>query len=138
MILSNFIVLESNPHAGYSEEEEISYTLSGQYLFPIDTSLPVIVRGKGCIGLGIIRSITLTADMTTIDFEIAKATKEEKKVFYSLYQSVSAGGTISSDPYENTDVLIPGAMGSRKSTDTRNYDRPTYRSNTSLSSYLDD
>lgn len=120
--IMQFIVIDSGidindlyiSGGGYREEAELySYTNSGNHIYPLGVFLPVIKRGHGCIGMGIVRTIVMTENSTQVEFEYTKTVNpQHAQAYYSLYRGqVSMGNSSSGDIYESSeDMLIPGAM----------------------------
>lgn len=106
---SGFILLD--PHTTVFMNRSNNYRVSGMVIFPINSPIPVIVKGEGCIGIASVSKFTVDATSTTITFTLEECSKEASKVFYNLYKNYTVGGGIDADdPYSNTDQLIPGAM----------------------------
>lgn len=93
----------------------LQYTNNGTKLYPLGIYLPIIRKGEGCIGLGVIREIIMTETTTKISFEyINEIGASDAKAYYSLYRGqISMGQNSSADIYDNAeDVFIPGAVNS--------------------------
>lgn len=110
MKILNFIeVTRALSDGGYS------VAVTGECYIPCETPVPVIQKGKKCIGIGIVRSLTITAESTDISFNLStNVSKEKKQAYYDLYRNNVSAITNSDDPYENTDQIIPGAMVGKK------------------------
>lgn len=94
--------------------------VTGECYIPCGTPVPVIQKGKKCLGIGVVKSLRITAETTDITFELStNISKEKKQAYYDLYRN-NASISDSEDPYENTDQIIPGAMvGKKKRTPDR-------------------
>ena len=108
--LSNFIVTDSGSVSRHHPHNTTEMDVC--MIVPLDQPLPVIVRGQGCIGLGVVTSITLTPTGTVIKFDLDDSISDnEAKAYYNLYRnqaSSSSGG----DRYSSADTVIPGAISS--------------------------
>lgn len=109
MKFQNFIILEERPR-NIRSGREVSETLSGQVFLPIGKSLPIILRGTGCIGIGLVTELRITEQSTTVTFTSSEVSDEYAEAYYALYQNQISVDN-SDDPYEQTDQIIPGAMG---------------------------
>ena len=104
MELLNFIVLQSN-----TRQKHVTYSVSGMVLLPLDKTVPVIVSGQGCIGVGIVKQLTIRSTGTDIEFELTTGISDtEKSAYYNLYRNQVSSST--ADKFESTDAIIPGAM----------------------------
>lgn len=129
MKLLQFIVVDGNTSVRRGEN---SYTVTGECYLPLESSIPVIQKGRGCIGLGIVKELNITVSSTRIKFEMYKdIAKDKRDAYYELYQSSASVTENADDPYENTDTFIPGAMVGKKSQKSRDRSRGT-----SLSDYV--
>ena len=136
MNIENFIVIDAKDSL-QKERKQFHYTANGSLYFPLETSIPVIEKGKGCIGIGFITEIRVRKSSTTIYFTLNKTSKEYAIAYYALYQNqLTSKGT--EDPYDDTDVIIPGMMTSVPSMNksAKSYDRRNERSHSSLSDCL--
>lgn len=131
MRLENFIIVNDIKRRGTE-----SYTVDGMVLLPIGTPLPVILKGKGCCGIGIVSELRITEQTTTIKFELNEISKEHADAYYALYRNQVTFNTDSDDPYEQTDQIIPGMMrslpgkgsSSKKDDYSSRHDRNRHRS----------
>lgn len=115
MKLLQFIVVDEKTGIRRGEN---SYSVSGECYLPLETTVPVIQKGRGCIGLGIVKELNITVSSTRIKFVIYKdIAKEKRDAYYELYQNSASENT--DDPYENTDAFIPGAMVGKSKQPTR-------------------
>lgn len=113
-ILGFIVVDERNMRNGKN-----SYTITGENYIPCNTPVPVIAKGKGCIGIGMVNSLLITATSTKIDFTLEKdISKAKKEAYYGLYRNTVTVGNTNDDPYES-DTVIPGAMAGRTSNQGR-------------------
>lgn len=147
MKIANFIVLDDRPN----RKQEYHHTVNGEVYIPLETTVPVIQRGYGCIGLGMVTEIVMRKDSTTIIFTMSKVGKDAADAYYSLYKNQVTMNE-SDDVYDQaSDVIIPGMMASTakstpkpKRSSSTNYNSPLYdgrRSNSSsgsLMEYLED
>jgi hypothetical protein len=108
MRILNFIVLEDKiRRSGYHES-----AVSGEVYIPLETVVPVICKGVGCVGVGIIHRLHISKASTTIEFELeTNISKESKRAYFDLYRN-HASNEDNDDPYDNSDTVIPGAIGS--------------------------
>ena len=141
MKITNFIVLDDR----VGRMSEYRHTVNGEVYIPLETSVPVIVKGVGCIGLGMVIEINMTKASTTFTFTMSKVGRDAADAYYSLYKN-QISMTDTEDVYDQSDVIIPGMMASTtKSTPkpkrSSNYDSPLYegrRSGSSLLDYMED
>lgn len=140
MEFKNFIVLADMPSKGKTQEA----SLSGEVILPLDTPLPVIVQGTGCIGLGVVFELRIRLDGTIVLYKLTRdIDNRSKEAYYNLYRNqVSSGGA---EERYNADAVIPGAIGSLRGNSSRqrsaymNDDIPSRRSRpTGLTDFLDD
>lgn len=119
MKVLQFIVIESNHGSGTYE-----HTVTGECYIPCNTPVPIIRKGHGCIGIGVVKSLLITAESTRIEYDSREISKEKKKAYYDLYRNNMSVSDVE-DPYANTDQVIPGAMVGKKNKDRffdRNFD----------------
>ena len=110
MKFSTFIVVD-DPLRGYSRPQE--RTMNGEVYFPLETPMPIILKGKGCIGIGMIHKMTITKSSTTIKFEATKINDNDANAYYALYRN-QVSVSDNTDSYDQTDVIIPGMVSSVK------------------------
>lgn len=143
MRIVSFIELDEKVRKGKRE-----YSVTGEVYIPINTVVPVILKGTGCIGTAIVEEICMRSESTRITFLFDPDISEQSKAaYYALYRNQV---TNTEDPYDNQDVFIPGAMGStgasrgnasdriRELDSDRRRERDDYTSRSSLSDFLDD
>jgi hypothetical protein len=108
MRVLNFIVLEDKIRkSGFHD-----VAVSGEVYIPLETVVPVICKGVGCVGVGVVQRLHISKSSTTIEFELeTNISKESKRAYYDLYRNHSSSD-YENDPYENSDTVIPGAIGS--------------------------
>ena len=111
----NFIILnESIEH----ERHEYKYSFPDQLLYPLNTPIPIIVKGFGCIGIGSIHTIILenhnNGPRTTIIFTMTQTPEPYQQAYYNLYRNTLPSMSNTDDIYENTDMLIPGFIQTKK------------------------
>ena len=106
MKVLQFLVVEENINNGRNV-----HAVTGECYIPCESLVPVIRKGKGCVGVAVVKGLHITHESTQIEFELSREiSKEKKTAYYDLYRNhVSVSGS-SSDPYEDTDQIIPGAM----------------------------
>lgn len=115
IVLDREVSLGSISIRSSRREDEYAYSNNGTLIYPIGIAVPVIRRGTGCIGVGVISEVILTATTTKITFTFNDQISEsDKRAFYSLYRNqVSMEGGVNRDIYDaSEDVVIPGAIGS--------------------------
>jgi len=136
MKISNFIVMDRGPDGRHGT------AYANEYLVvPIAQPLPVIVRGRGCVGLGVVTKIEITDDGTTIKFDFDRSISDaEAEAYYNLYRNQASNG--GEDRYSNTEAVIPGAISrlgnnrSERSNDSRKGHKK--KSSGGLLDYMDD
>ncbi len=115
--LTQYILIDKNVRMKELKKSGglLQYTNNGTKLYPLGIYLPVIRKGEGCIGLGIVRQVTMTETTTRISFEyISEISVADAKAYYSLYRGqISMTQDSSADIYDNVDdMFIPGAVSS--------------------------
>jgi hypothetical protein len=142
MNVSQFIVLDKSEYN--PKRKEASYAISGMRLFPIGKPLPIIVSGVGCVALGTITKLTMTADITTVEYKVDPVIKEHAVAYYSLYRMQSSSSNSIEDMYDNyEDDIVPGMMTQLKqpsdATKRPKYGtKPNKYANLSLRDFADD
>lgn len=97
------------------------YTISGLVIFPVGSAIPIIKKGRGCIGIADIKSFKVTEGTTTVTFKYQETTKDSASAYYDLFLiNTNSSESASGDFYDNTDQLIPGAMGLKPSKSSSN------------------
>lgn len=114
MRINTGIVLDKYFRVTTNGKKRMNFTMTGQQLFPLETPIPVYKKEEGCIGIGIIKSIYMTAESTSIDFVMSKVSKQEAGAYTNLYQNQLATDDAEDDPYA-TEAFIPGAAGVKAS-----------------------
>jgi len=106
--IKNFIVIDSTNSLNGKKSV---YSEQGSVLYQINSIVPVVYNNN-CIGLARIKKLIINETLTTIYFEFEKINGEQGKVLYSLYlnNANSLKNNDSSDPYDNFDTPIPGAV----------------------------
>jgi Ni,Fe-hydrogenase III small subunit len=90
------------------------YTDGGSILYPINNVIPVIVKGKGCIGTALVKYLIMKEETTTVGFEFNTAISDTTaKVMYAMYMNNSSMMNDNDDVYSH-DVSIPGAVNAPK------------------------
>lgn len=110
MQIQNFIILDEQPRGMFDRKESVK-TISGQVYLQLGKPLPIILRGTGCIGIGLVTELRITEETTTIKFTAEEVGKDFAIAYYALYQNQISTDDSTDDPYEQTDQIIPGAMG---------------------------
>lgn len=109
MTLGLFIHCEANQ---LEEESTYYYALSGEVVYQIGSVLPVITKGKECIGLGKVTKVESNGNVTKVFFTFYETTRENKKAYYSLYTS-NAGNVSEPEHYE--EYYVPGVFSNSES-----------------------
>jgi hypothetical protein len=110
--ITNYLVVDSNIDM---RELKISkncyeYTSEGSIFYPIKSVIPVIVKGKGCVGTAVIKQILIKEETTTVGFEFNTVDSVTAKVMYSMYMNNASMMNTSDGDIYNHDVSIPGAI----------------------------
>lgn len=82
-------------------------------IFPINQDIPVIVKGKGCVGITRIDSLYIDESGTTVEYgDIARVDEATGKALYNLYRASvgtkAAANKSSNDMEDYEDQVIPG------------------------------
>lgn len=108
MQIKNFIVVDDLDKA----RRKGKCAFNGEVYIPIETSIPVIHKGRGCIGVGVVHQLIITKGSTVVTFSLETDISEtSKRAYYDLYRNQNTMND-SDDMYDNSDVVIPGAIGS--------------------------
>jgi hypothetical protein len=93
------------------------YTQEGHIVYAINVPVPVIVKGEGCIGIATPIEYTASDTTTEVLFTFS-AIQDQKvaKVFYEMYRSTVTMNA-DSDPFDNSDMLIPGSVSPQQPKD---------------------
>lgn len=125
--------------------EKCEFTVNGDVIYPLETPMPVIQKGKGCIGIGYIMSSTRRASSTTITFKLSNCSAEAGRAYYDLYRNQISVSNDVNDAYDNaSDMVIPGMMmgAIKQKPSFESGPKPSRGNNRrnarSLSDYLDD
>lgn len=118
MNILNFIVIDDKQHY-YDDNDLYSFTAQGECYIPLETPVPIIRRGIGCIGIGLVAELKITRTSTTIIYSISDISEMSARAYYDLYRNQA---TASNTEEYREDVIIPGMM--RKAT----VPRPSYSS----------
>lgn len=141
MKFSTFIVVDDTMTRN---KETFTFTVSGDVIYPLETAIPVIKKGSGCIGIAIIKFSTRSATSTTITFKMSKCSTEDSRAYYNLYRNQISLSSDTEDSYENaSDMIIPGMMTSASikptiESNSKHNTRSSRRNNSSLSDMLYD
>lgn len=107
-----------NHGAGVSD-----YTDSGIILYTIGASVPVIVKGKGCMANAMIKKLTITSKGTTVTFQLEEINSALADAAYTMYRATISSGNSGGDIYEDAkDAFIPGAFKGKSSTSLKDED----------------
>lgn len=106
----NYIVISKGSSLDdYKTKNGYEYTVEGAKIYPLETALPIIIQGSGCVGVGWITKYAVTPTSTTISFDKLIFNKPEVlEAYYNLYKAVA------SNDEDSEDVIIPG-LKKRKS-----------------------
>ena len=109
MDILSFIVIDGKPqYVGEHENKDVySHTLEGEVYIPLETPIPIIRRGSGCIGIGLVVELTITKTSTTIVYSMSNISEVNAKAYYDLYRNQATASN--TDGYQE-DVVIPGMM----------------------------
>lgn len=111
MEIGNFIIIDDNAKRFKANDEMFIHTVNGALFMPVNVTLPVIRKGHGCIGVGVVKELRITSEVTTMYFTIHSCTTEAGRAYYDLYRNqLTTSASALDDVYDNTDVIIPGAM----------------------------
>lgn len=100
----NYIVISKGSSLDdYKTKNGYEYTIEGAKIYPLETALPIIIQGSGCVGVGWITRYIVTTTSTTISFDKLIFNKPEVlEAYYNLYKAVA------SNDENSEDVIIPG------------------------------
>lgn len=136
--VENYLVLEANSPSlsNLREGKYWKYAVSGARIYPINTSIPIIRKGEGCIGLAVVNEMTIDANHTVVSFTVHKCDQSQAKAYYNLYRNnLSMGNNSSDDGYEDAeDMVIPGLVGGVTAR-MRDVDETTFRPRPKSSGY---
>lgn len=109
---SPFLVLDDG--GNFKVKGNYDVRISGYQILNIDTYVPIIVKGRGCVGMAEVKSLLFTKDTTSVRFNFYNVnSKEEGKAYYDLYRNSVNGD----EDYENSqDTVIPGIAGNKRLT----------------------
>jgi hypothetical protein len=116
---NQYLVIDKTQNVNSLKQRDGSYryTVTGPSIYPIGEIVPLIRKGDNCLGLIKIESIVITANSTSVNFNIVEA-KGDYTAIYNLYRNQITNSSNSDDPYDNDDVIIPGAYQRGKSATT--------------------
>ena len=141
MKFATFIVVDDTLS---KKQGEAIFTVNGDVIYPLETPMPVIRKGVGCIGVGMIKSSMRSKSATTITFILSKCNEDSARAYYDLYRNQISIAPNSDDVYDNaSDIVIPGMMmsaGVKPKISSSNSSPRKRRNETygSLTDYLDD
>ena len=108
MKLAQFIIVDDTMNR--KNRDTFEFTVNGDVIYPLETPLPVIRKGVGCIGIGIISTSVRKNTTTSITFRVSETNKDAAKAYYDLYRN-QVSSSNSDDIYDNaSDTIIPGMM----------------------------
>lgn len=82
-----------------------TFEMSGSVILPMDTAVPVICPGTGCVGLADIKEITLkSSGLTRVTFTLKPISKNMAEAAYALYNNT----TVANSSYDDEDMTAPG------------------------------
>lgn len=112
----NYIVISKGSSLDdYKTKNGYEYTTEGAKIYPLETALPIIIQGSGCVGVGWITKYTVTPSSTSISFDKLIFNKPEVlEAYYNLYKAA-----ISNDE-DSEDAIIPG-LRTRKTQTKKKY-----------------
>lgn len=114
--ICTFLVIDSNVNLRSLRTEDrgiYKFTNNGSLIYPLETPLPIIKSGTGCVGVAVIQEMRVTATKTMVLFKVTEVSDSDGKVYYNLYRNTQSMRTeqTGSDVYDGSeDVVIPGAM----------------------------
>ena len=125
MNILNFIVIEGRPdfHGDDNGTEIYRYTMQGECSIPLDTPVPIIRRGTGCIGIGTVTKLQMTRTSTTMYYTIADISESNARAYYDLFRNQA---TVSNLEEYQEDVIIPGMMRNISASPRPKYDGSGY------------
>ena len=107
MQIKNFIVVDDLDKA----RRKGKCAFNGEVYIPIGTAIPVIHKGRGCIGIGVVHQLVISEGSTVVSFSLETEVSENNKcAYYDLYRNQNTMSN-NNDMYDNSDVVIPGAIG---------------------------
>jgi len=131
--ISMFLVIDANVSVRSMavDRDHYAYTNQGSIIYQFGVPVPIIKKGKGCIGLAVIEKIEMSADTTMAYFTVTEISDQAASAYYNLYRNtVSMGTDASSDIYENaSEMIIPGIAGSMVTPTSSKKKRKSYGNN---------
>lgn len=136
MKFATFIVVDDT----FKKREKSNFTVNGDVIYPLGTPMPVILKGSGCIGVGIVLESTRKGSSTSITFKLSKTDKASADAYYDLYRNqISVSSDASEDAYDNAaDMVIPGMMAGANIKPKLSEDDRGRSRKRSLSDFMDD
>lgn len=115
MNLSIETYLVQDNHPPRNSNSELTSAIEGIHIYPIGSTIPLIVRGHGCVGLAKITGCYMREINTSVNYYFVNCSDATKKVLYDQYRNMIS--VSSDDSYEDVeDTIIPGiATGQRPS-----------------------
>jgi len=111
---SNFITIPRNSSINQyrTGRNTFEYSDNGIIVYPIGM-VPVIEKGRGCIGIATVTSFTVGQELTNVKFKYREFQNNPRdkalaEAFYSMYRNNLE--TSDASEYGAEDVFIPGAM----------------------------
>lgn len=133
--IETMVVLDNVNHV--PTHKLVQYTVPGTKVYPLMVPIPVIKKGTGCIGLGMVSAVSMTVDSTTIEFTLTAISTENAKSYYNLYRNVISNSD-SDAAYGDEDMVIPGLARSASGSMSDDDDEGDYSSNRFEASYARD
>lgn len=97
-----------------SNKNTYVYHSSRFEFYAIGVPVPIIIRGKKCVGLAIPKAITFDEAGSVLKFRFKEVSDSAAQEYLKLYVMISASNPMndSGDPYEDAESqMIPGAIG---------------------------
>lgn len=135
MNILNFIIIDKPLRSTKYNLETNMFAMEGEVYIPLETPVPIIQKGVGCVGIGMVSELNITKSSTMIYFSSTKISESAEKAYYDLYRNQISTGN--QNMYSNQeDVVIPGlARGMKTTTKSNRNNKPTHKS---LMNYGDD
>lgn len=123
-IESHVLISEPLPRGN---REPISVAIEGIRIYPIGETIPVILKGTGCVGLATIIGCDMTKLQTRVTFTHHQCDETTAKVLYNQYRNKISSDEYDDDNYDSgDDMVIPGlARGGSSRESSRRRPKPT-------------
>lgn len=100
--------LVSNDDFNYKPGASYMTSVTGSRIFNINSLVPVIQKGAGCVGVAQINELHINQYGTEVYFTFHKASDKAKEAYYNLYKN-NLNLNASENEYEDSDeLIIPG------------------------------